>query len=266
MTPDLWIGLITLAILFALEGVIPFYTARQGRLRHGLRNLTLAGLNGLVGAAMAPILLYSDYLTGSQGWGLCPQLGGGLACAIGALVVFDLWMYAWHRANHEIPLLWRLHRVHHTDPSMDSTTAVRFHPGELVLSTLFNAAVLTALGMTLELFVVYKSVMLLVIVFHHSNVRVPARLDRALRVAIVPPSMHRVHHSEIPAETNSNYGTVLSVWDRVFGSFRLRADLAQVRFGIGAFAGPAWQGPVALLLLPLRRADRRHPPNRAAGA
>ncbi|MCG6940897.1 MAG: sterol desaturase family protein [Thiohalocapsa sp.] len=251
MTADAWVALVVLPLLFLLEGLLPFYAGRRDRLRHDARNLGLGVISGLVGAALTPLLLLSMAVAARQGWGLVSWLGLGAASgALLAFVGFDLWMYLWHRANHRIPLLWRLHRVHHTDPAMDATTALRFHPGEILLSNLANCLVLPLLGMTAGLFVLYKAVMVAVILFHHSNVAVPPRLDRAYGLLLVPPSMHRVHHSERRAETDSNYGTVFSIWDRLLRSFRRRDDAELIRFGIGRFAEADWQRPLWLLRLP----------------
>ncbi len=266
MTPDLIIGLIVLTALLVLEGTMPFYLGREQRLRHGLRNGSLAALNGALGVLLAPLLLGAIAFAERHGIGLLhwlpldgPRfdgwpfhglLGAALTLAL-AVLLFDLWMYAWHRANHEIPFLWRFHQVHHTDPAMDATTALRFHPGELLISSLLNPLVILALGMGLTQLILYKSVMLVIILFHHSNVRVPSHWDARLRRLIVPPSMHRVHHSRIARETNSNYGTVFSFWDRLFGSFRLRPDLQQIVFGTGHHDEPAWQTLPRLLRLPL---------------
>jgi sterol desaturase/sphingolipid hydroxylase (fatty acid hydroxylase superfamily) len=253
MSVDQWVGLAVLATLFALEGVIPFYDQQSGRWFHAARNGGLALLTGLVGASMAPLIILSIELAQTRGWGLLNLLALPAPIAlVAALLLFDLWMYVWHRANHEIPLLWRLHRVHHTDPRMDVTTAFRFHPGEIFLSTLLNVAVILGLGLGLATLVLYNSLMVLVILLHHSNIRLPEAWDRRLRILVVPPSMHRVHHSEITAETNSNYGTIFSFWDRLLGTFRLRDDLARIRSGIGDFGGPQWQTPLQLLMLPLR--------------
>ena len=253
MTIDTVIGLLALASLFTAEAWLPAYAAgRERRLRHGLENLGIAAISALAGAIAAPLLVWSVRFAETHGLGLCHRLDiGWPVCAALTFVLFDLWMYAWHRANHRIPFLWRFHRVHHTDPAMDSTTALRFHPGEILLSTLANCLVLAALGMSLGMLVLYKAVMVVVILFHHSNLAVPAGLDARLRRIIVPPSMHRVHHSAIRAETDSNYGTVFSFWDRLFGSFRLRTDPEAIRFGIGAWDEPAWQQPLRLLRLPL---------------
>ncbi|WP_295583602.1 sterol desaturase family protein [uncultured Lamprocystis sp.] len=251
MSLDLWVGLGVLVGLFMVEGALPYDQTRDRRAVHGVRNLGLAIASGVVGAALAPLLLGAMSFGSAQGWGLCPRLDlGGLGGALISFVLFDLWMYGWHRANHRIPFLWRFHRVHHTDPAMDCTTALRFHPGEILLSGLANLPVIVALGMSLQTFVLYKAVMVAVILFHHSNLAVPARIDRGLRRLIVSPSMHRVHHSEIRAETDSNYGTIFSFWDRLFGSLRVREDTQAIRFGIGRFAGDAWQRPLRLLTIP----------------
>ncbi len=260
MSIDHWVGLAVLATLFALEGAIPFYDQTAGRWSHAARNIGLALMTGLVGALMAPLILMSIDLAQTRGWGLLNAIELPAAIVVVAgLLLFDLWMYAWHRANHEVPLLWRFHRVHHTDPRMDSTTAFRFHPGEIAFSTLLNAAVILGLGLGLATLILYKSLMVVVILLHHSNIRLPEAWDRRLRILVVPPSMHRVHHSDITAETNSNYGTIFSFWDRLLGSFRLRDDLARIRFGIGCFQSPQWQTPLQLLVLPIRTTTRFNP-------
>ncbi|NEX18998.1 sterol desaturase family protein [Thiorhodococcus mannitoliphagus] len=253
MTLDLWVGVLVLSTLFALEAVLPFYLGRRDRVRHAARNLGLAAIGGLVGALLAPLLSGATQLSAHLGLGLCHWVDApGLGCGLAAFILFDLWMYAWHRANHRIPSLWRLHRVHHTDPSMDCTTALRFHPGEILLSGLANVLVLMLLGMSFELLVLYKAVMVAIIGLHHSNLALPAAVDRALRLVLVTPAIHRVHHSEIRAETDSSYGTVFSVWDRLFGSLRLRPDPQAIRFGIGRYAEPRWQRLSGLLMLPLQ--------------
>jgi len=252
MTADLWVGLVVLPLLFLLEGLRPFYKARPQRLRHAGRNLGIGLVSGLAGALVAPLLVLIMAWADGAEIGLRHWLGlGPIAGALALFILFDFWMYLWHRANHRIGLLWRLHRVHHTDTAMDATTALRFHPGEILLSSLANAIIFVLLGMTLPVFIAYKAVMIAVILFHHSNVTIPPRLDWALGLLMVPPSMHRVHHSERRAETDSNYGTLFSVWDRLLGSFRRRADQQAIQFGIGRFGDDAWQRPLALLRLPL---------------
>lgn len=253
MTIDTLIGLIVLTALFALEGALPFYHNDGNRYRHALRNLVLAGAAGALGALMAPLLLFSIRFAAEHNIGLCHRIDSQpIFCAVLAFILFDLWMYAWHRANHEVGFLWRFHRVHHSDPAMDSTTALRFHPGEILFSTLLNCLILILLGMSLSMLIFYKSAMIAVILFHHSNLRVADGLDRRLRRIIVPPSLHRVHHSHLTDETNSNYGTLFSFWDSLFGTYRTRRRYDDIQFGIGAYQGPDSQGPMKLLTLPLR--------------
>jgi sterol desaturase/sphingolipid hydroxylase (fatty acid hydroxylase superfamily) len=260
MEPNMIVGLGALVLLFALEGMIPFYRGRRDRLQHGFRNMELAVVAGVAGALMAPLTVLAIALAERQGIGLCNVLDAQpVVCASVAFVLFDLWMYAWHRANHEIPLLWRFHQVHHTDPAMDSTTALRFHPGELIISSLLNCVVLVLIGMSLDQLVLYKTVMISVVLFHHSNVRLASGLDRAMRSIVVPPSMHRIHHSHLQEETDSSYGTVFSFWDRLFGSYRTRASYGDIRFGTGVNDGPEWQTLPRLMMLPFR-------PLRAAAA
>ncbi len=148
------------------------------------------------------------------------------------LVLVDLWMYAWHRINHSVPLLWRFHAVHHSDRERDATSAVRFHTGEIILSGVARLLVLTVLGVSMSILLVYELVLLPVILFHHGNLRIGSAVDGVLRRIIVTPWMHWVHHSMLREETNSNYGSVLSVWDRLFGSFRLRAKPSEIELGL----------------------------------
>lgn len=262
LTFDLIVGLAVLTVLLILEGILPFYRGRGHRLEHGLRNGSLALINAALTLLVAPLLVTAatwseHYQIGLLHWIRSPGVVNTLMVGALALILFDLWMYIWHRANHRIPLLWRFHQVHHTDPEMDATTAVRFHPGELLLSSLLVPVVVLLLGIGLTELTLYKAIMLSVILLHHSNVALPDRLEAQLRRLVVPPSMHRVHHSRIRAETDSNYGSIFSFWDRLFGSFRLRRDLTNIEFGTGYLDAPAWQGLPQLLGLPFR--DNRRP-------
>jgi sterol desaturase/sphingolipid hydroxylase (fatty acid hydroxylase superfamily) len=200
---------------------------------HAWRNIRLGVLNG-VGLA----LIAGPLLAAVSGWvvenevGLVRRLDGPWRLGLG-LLLFDGWMYVWHRVNHESRLLWRFHRLHHSDEAMDVTTTIRFHPGEIALSTLARLLVMPLLGLTVGELLIYEMVMFPVILVHHSNIRFPEWLDRGLRWLIVTPALHRIHHSNIQIETDSNYGSVLSVWDRVAGSFRRRTDGRPVEFGLG---------------------------------
>jgi sterol desaturase/sphingolipid hydroxylase (fatty acid hydroxylase superfamily) len=148
-------------------------------------------------------------------------------------LLLDLWASAWHRANHRWPLLWRFHRVHHLDQFLDSTSAVRFHPGEVLISALARAPLIVIADMPLVSIALFDTLLLLAALFHHSNVRLPSALERALRVVIVTPSHHWVHHHVAVRDTNSNFGTLLTLWDRLFASWSPHQRTPDMRIGAG---------------------------------
>jgi sterol desaturase/sphingolipid hydroxylase (fatty acid hydroxylase superfamily) len=194
-----------------------------------MRNLGLWAANTLmnpfvtlpIGVAAASIPLWTR-----------PELNPWAALALD-LLLLDLWTYAWHRANHEWPLLWRFHRVHHLDQFLDTTSAVRFHPGEVLLSALARAPLIIVADISILSLAVFDGLVLMAALFHHSNVRLPRGLEEGLRVFIVTPSHHWVHHHTPRQDTNSNYGTILTVWDRVFRSWSPTRRTPNMPIGAG---------------------------------
>ncbi len=255
--PKTLVAGVFLIVLWAGEAFAPFYPHFRGGLRerllHDGRNLGLGVVNALFlallfGAAFVALELWAE----SRSVGLFRIVEWPLWLEVGLiLLLFDLWMYVWHRANHRIPFLWRFHRVHHSDPEMDVTTGIRFHPGEMVLSTVARMVVIPLLGMSLWHLVIYEALLLPVILFHHSNVRLPRWMDYGLLPFVVTPAMHRVHHSRWQPETDSNYGSILPWWDRLFGSFRLRQDARTIELGLEEFDGDDWQTLRGILKTPL---------------
>ena len=248
-----------LAVLWALEGAAPMFEGRRGRAGHGLANLALGVMNAaLVSLVFAAATLRVTEWARAHGYGLLRVVPLGAAGGwVAALVLMDGWMYTWHRLNHRLPWLWRFHAVHHADAEMDATSAVRFHTGEIVLSSLARLAVLPLLGLSVQEVLAYEAVLLPVILFHHSNVRMPAGLDRALRTVVVTPWMHWVHHSEWRPETDSNFASVFSFWDRAFGSFRLRERPGEIRLGLGLPDERAWRSLPGMLAMPFKPRPRR---------
>lgn len=245
---------VLLASLWTAEWLAPMYAGRRNRLRHGGTNLALALVNGGVAYAGALGILLATEFSRAHQFGLLHRLEAGEPWRWGlAILLFDCWQYWWHRINHEIGVLWRFHSVHHSDRELDATSGVRFHAVEIAFSIAARAAVLPLIGMTIPQLVLYEAVSLPVILFHHSNIRLPGRVDRRLRWLIVTPWMHWVHHSRIPAETNSNYSSLLSVWDRLFGSFRLRADPGAIKLGLDGWRGREWRSFGGLLATPFRK-------------
>ncbi len=250
-----------LAVLWSLEGLVPMFEGREHRGRHDLANLALGVFNALVVS-----LLFAAATLAVTTWAF--ESGVGLlhlidlpteVTLVAAIVLFDAWQYLWHRLNHRIPLLWRFHAVHHSDADLDASAALRFHTGEILLSSLARLAVLPVLGLTIGHVLVYETILLPIILFHHSNVRVPERMDRWLRMVIVTPWMHWVHHSDWQPETDSNYSSIFSFWDRIFGSFRLRRNPREIRLGLGLH-DREWRTVGGMMLLPLRRIERSGAP------
>ena len=159
-------------------------------------------------------------------WPLWPQLALDL-------VLLDLWVYAWHRANHEWQLLWRFHRVHHLDRFLDTSSAVRFHPGEVLISALARAPLIVLADIPLTSLALFDTLVLLGALFHHSNLRLAPGFEAVLRWLVVTPSHHWVHH-HVGADTNSNYATLLTLWDRVFASWSKTERSPAMEIGLGA--------------------------------
>ena len=252
------IAVFGLTLLWALESWMPAARGRHDRLRHAARNLTLGLLNAVVLALLAgPLIAWASGWAEGSGIGLLRFLAlPPVASIIAAILLFDAWMYLWHRANHELRFLWRFHRVHHSDPEMDATTAIRFHTGEILISSALRLAVIPLLGITIHQLLVYEILLLPVILFHHSNVRFPERLDRWLRLIIVTPAIHRVHHSRLRIETDSNYSSVFSFWDRIAGTFRLRRGGQPVNFGLDEYDSEERQRIAGMLVTPFASSEK----------
>jgi sterol desaturase/sphingolipid hydroxylase (fatty acid hydroxylase superfamily) len=203
-----------LAMLLVLERMFPVAKALGG-LKRVAKNLSLAGLNAVLSwAVVVPVSAFAaSYALGWRPSWWSGWLGLGLD-----LLLLDCWIYWWHRANHRLPLLWRFHEVHHLDQFLDASSALRFHFGEVFLSSLVRAGVILLLGVPLLNVVVFETLLALSAMFHHSNVRLPPRLEKGLSRIIVTPSIHWVHHHAVRRDTDSNYSALLSLWDRLFMS------------------------------------------------
>jgi sterol desaturase/sphingolipid hydroxylase (fatty acid hydroxylase superfamily) len=178
-----------------------------------------------------------------QGWGLFNYMAAPFWLAVlASVVILDFFIWLQHVMVHAVPVLWRLHRVHHADLDFDVTTGARFHTLEILLSMLIKFAVIMLLGPPLVAVVIFEVVLNATSMFNHGNVRIPAGLDRLLRLVVVTPDMHRVHHSVEDDETNSNFGFNLPWWDRLFGTYRAqpRAGHEAMTIGIRTFREDKW--------------------------
>ena len=225
--------------------------------RRQLANLGLMLINTGLLRVLFPVVAVALALTvNARGGGVFGMLAlpGWLEIVL-AVLVFDAAIYWQHRLLHMIPLLWRLHRVHHSDIAFDVTLGVRFHPLEILLSMLIKLGLVLLLGPPAVAVVLFEVLLSAASLFTHADFAFPARVDRLVRALLVTPSMHRVHHSVQRVETDSNYGFLLSAWDRLFGSYHARPAQPEREMPIGL---TPWRSPAglrlgALLLQPFRR-------------
>ncbi|MFN3312770.1 MAG: sterol desaturase family protein [Hyphomonas sp.] len=224
-----------LAALVALETLFPRKARVMPRLSRWITNLSLGGFSLLAVRLMGPLTVAGAALAAeASGFGLLKLLLlPGWAIAFIALILLDLAIWAQHMAMHRWPLLWRLHQVHHADRDLDVTSGLRFHPFEAAVSMVWKAGVVFLLGAPLAVALAYEIVLGSMALFTHANLRLPLWLDRALRYVIVTPDMHRVHHSIVRTETDSNFGNALSIWDRIFRTYRDEPEGGQDGFILG---------------------------------
>ena len=175
-------------------------------------------------AAMHALAWRPDFFSG--GWALLVDI-----------IILDLWIWAWHRANHEVPFLWRFHEVHHLDETLDVTTALRFHFGEVALSAFVRGAFIFLLAVPLASVIIFETLILLAAIFHHSNLRLPPRLENALSKVFITPSIHWVHHHAVRSDTDSRYGTIFSFWDRLFSTTTDSLRRVDMPIGVAGVSG-----------------------------
>jgi sterol desaturase/sphingolipid hydroxylase (fatty acid hydroxylase superfamily) len=209
------------AVMLLWENLAPKRRLSVSRIQRWTHNIGLLLLNSLVLRLLFPAAAVGiAYSAGGMGWGLFNrvELPYWLEVAV-AVLLLDLAIYLQHRLMHHLPLLWRLHRVHHADLDIDMTTGSRFHTLEILLSMVIKWLVIFLLGPALLAVLIFETLLNGMAVFNHANVRLPAQLDGMLRRVVVTPDMHRVHHSILRHETDSNFGFNLSIWDRLFHTY-----------------------------------------------
>jgi sterol desaturase/sphingolipid hydroxylase (fatty acid hydroxylase superfamily) len=248
------LGMLGLMALWELAA--PQRRAEMPRLLRWSNNLALVALDAALVRLVFPFTLAAFATTlQAQGWGLfnLTPLPLWLEVTL-TLLLLDLALWAQHRLFHHIPLLWRLHRMHHADLDVDVTTGLRFHPVEILLSMAIKLAVVTALGVPPVAVLAFEVILNASSLFNHANIRLPDPVDRLLRWVIVTPDMHRVHHSILREEINSNFGFNIPLWDRLFGTYRAQPVASQqgMMIGIEAFRGQRELWLDRMLTQPLR--------------
>ena len=226
-----------LAVLWLAEGLYPVLAHGRSRRAHGMRNVVLGIINGGSRALFFPtalVMVATTTMRFDAGLLRMVPLHASVGGILG-IILLDMAGYAWHVASHQWPFLWRFHAVHHHDDTVDSTTAFRFHFCDVMIGSFVTLAVVGVLGLRVEHVLLYEMLLMPLSIFHHGNIRLPERVDNVLRLLIVTPRMHWVHHSRWIAETNSNYSPLFSFWDRAFGTLRVRGDPDGIRFGLDGY-------------------------------
>jgi sterol desaturase/sphingolipid hydroxylase (fatty acid hydroxylase superfamily) len=244
--------IVAYVLFFLLERALPLRRAKARLLPRLAVNIALSAIAFATAALLVqPAALAMLGYTDGRSLGLVPLLG--LTGAVEVLAVFlllDLTFYYWHVANHRIRLLWRFHNVHHIDPDLDVSTAFRFHFVEVGFSAAFRAAQIVLIGPSILAYVIYESAFQLGTLFHHSNVRLPPSIERALNLLAVTPRMHGIHHSDIREENLSNFSVVFNLWDRLHRTLRLNVPQDEVTIGIPGYVEPADNTVLRSLWLP----------------
>lgn len=243
------------AVMALWELAAPKRQLTEAKIKRWGNNLGLITIDTLLVKLLLPTATIGVAVVARQnGWGLLNywQVPAGLAM-IGGVLFLDLVVYLQHLLFHVAPTLWRLHMVHHADLDIDLTTGLRFHPIEIIISLFIKIAAVAALGPPVLAVLIFEIILNGTAMFNHGNVRLPAQLDPLLRLLVVTPDMHRVHHSVIIRETNSNFGFNFPWWDRLFGTYRAQpvAGHAAMTIGLSQYRQPGQISLGRLLLLPL---------------
>jgi len=262
--PTVWYvtGIVSFILL---EKILTYRPATVSLLQRWRINFTLNFCNVLVVDLFFVYLLRKTVLfSPEQMFDLFNRMHfGSFWRIVFTVLVLDLAIYIWHRLNHEIPFLWRFHRVHHTDLNIDISSAARFHFGEVIGSAIITYTLMFLLGATIMEIRLFQVFLFLMAQFDHCNIKLNPKFEKFLWLIVVPPAMHRIHHSNIKNHTDSNYGTIFSFWDRMFGTFLYDVDQDKIVFGLKEFDNPKELMLFKLLALPfrVRRKDEPLKPN-----
>jgi sterol desaturase/sphingolipid hydroxylase (fatty acid hydroxylase superfamily) len=223
--------------LIWLENSRALRAVRQNKVRRDMRNLVIAAPAGAVLQVLeAPVSFNLANLVQTRKWGILPRTPlPPLARSIAGVILLDYTLYWWHFLTHRVPILWRFHQVHHLDQEMDATTALRFHFGEITISVLFRALQISAIGPTPKTVAVWQVFVFLCILFHHSNVRLPAAMERKIARVFITPRLHGIHHSIAPEQVNSNWSSGLSIWDWLHATLRTEPPQDEITIGVPGF-------------------------------
>lgn len=255
------LGAAALIVLLFAEGKRPLREVTQSKCRRLIVNLGFAAVGGIALALVfGPVVIGASEQAHRAGFGLLRWLHLPRAAQVlVAFVLLDYTLWIWHLLNHRLPFLWRFHAAHHLDLDLDTSTALRFHPGELLLSVPFRALQVALIGVDVPVLFAWETLLLVATEFHHSNLRLPLAVDRGICALLVTPRMHGIHHSTVPGEVNSNFGTLLTAWDRLHGTFVHGVPQPQIVIGLAEYRDPERLRFLRSLAFPFTRGLRPRP-------
>lgn len=244
-----------LLFFLILELLVPYRSSSVSKVKRWVNNLAVTLFNSiLISLIFSGAIVSMARYAQSQQLGILNILEIPTWLKILVTVAFmDLIIYIWHLLNHEMPFLWRFHRVHHCDLNMDVSTATRFHIVELAISAPIKISLIFFLGAGPLGVLIFESALVFCAQFTHSSLKVPRWFETLYWILFVPPSMHRIHHSVVIKERDTNYGTIFSLWDRILGTLLTRVNQDKIRIGIGAYAKPEKLNFHQLLVMPFTK-------------
>lgn len=262
MINNMWIRLgfliAVLAVMMFWEGRRPNHMSPVSKNKRWLSNFSMLLLGVVVSrlvipAGLATIAIYAQ----NNNLGLWNHISVSLWVSVPiSVLLFDCLIYWQHRVFHHVPIFWRIHKVHHADPHLDASTGLRFHPVEIALSLVVKITAVIVLGAPVLAILIFEILLNAMSLFSHSNIKLPVKLDRLLKNLIVTQAMHRIHHSQMVSETDSNFSFNLSIWDRLFGSYIEEAKSGDdgIKLGLKEYSSPQTNTSLkALLLMPFKQ-------------
>jgi sterol desaturase/sphingolipid hydroxylase (fatty acid hydroxylase superfamily) len=255
---------LTVVTLTGLELFRALRRLRENKVHHVARNLAVAGIAGAVmGASELPVIVPFSRYCARRRIGLLNLIGLPRPVrSIAAIILLDYTLYWWHVLTHRVPLLWRFHLPHHIDLDCDASTALRFHPGELLLSVPFRAAQVALFGVHVREYSIWQTLLFVSILFHHSNVDLSPEWDRRISRILITPRMHGIHHDAVESHADSNWSSGLSLWDRIHRTFQLDVPQQEVIIGVPAYQRDEDVTLAHTLLMPFTESRRDWDPAR----
>jgi sterol desaturase/sphingolipid hydroxylase (fatty acid hydroxylase superfamily) len=241
--PTIWRAVILIGGIFlfwVMEGVIPLFRFQYNKIRHAGLNLTFTVFTAIIGFGLAGVLYFTSYWVVENQFGLLYIVELPLWAKIIIGVMFLDFIGAWlvHWVEHKVKWMWKFHLIHHSDTTVDVTTGLRHHPGETVFRIFFTIMGVLLVGVPIGIVMLYQSISVLFAHITHANINMPRQIDRAISFVFVTPNMHKVHHHYTQPLTDTNYGNIFAIWDRVFGTFAEVEDINDLKYGIDTHMDP----------------------------